>query len=569
MIVKSRQDTYQYTHDQKQAGFSADVGFDGKPQSFSINGGKTDVDADYAQVTHQSGIKANQSTLSVQGQGKFTGGYLITDAGKNQTQFAQGIQTQDIQNHLNYEGDAISVGIGIGSDTSNTNGKAKPALQGLGYGTIDPVNKTNTTHAAITDQAGLSHINTESFKQEEVQHELNQIITNDFDKEQALKELNAQVAITTEFGKEAPKAVAEFSQYQQDAILSQLQNIEHLSDEQINDILSEAAKWGEGGIYRVALHTATAALATGTIEGAASAGPTAYAIPKIDEYLAEQGFDKQTRDITLLALSAGIGATVGGDTASTTNNVGQVQWNYLTHRQLQDKISCVGTKKDCADHVAKYDKISRQQDEQLKNTCSSNPNNVECHRMMREALEYVGKNRNHYGKASDIQDSTKRVLGVANYAGYHTINTLDERANYFGAMYGYTGQPWFRAAEEVSRKDLQGLKYQIGNIVSDAYGPSLNEWRNDAGAVIMKKGKKSFVEIYNNPSQYDYGWSYRRLVEEQTDPDLQGVHEDAYLQWNKFIRKEANKKAKGFFLDPDVRIAVGCELMPEVKECKK
>ncbi|WP_257788714.1 hypothetical protein [Moraxella catarrhalis] len=33
MIVKSRQDTYQYTHDQKQAGFSADVGFDGKPKA--------------------------------------------------------------------------------------------------------------------------------------------------------------------------------------------------------------------------------------------------------------------------------------------------------------------------------------------------------------------------------------------------------------------------------------------------------------------------------------------------------------------------------------------------------
>ena len=45
------------------------------------------------------------------------------------------------------------------------------------------------THTAITDQAGLSHINTENFKQEEVQNELNQIITNDFDKEQALTEL--------------------------------------------------------------------------------------------------------------------------------------------------------------------------------------------------------------------------------------------------------------------------------------------------------------------------------------------------------------------------------------------
>ena len=168
LTVKSRQDTYQYTHDQKQAGFSADVGFDGKPQSFSINGGKTDVDADYAQVTHQSGIQAQESTLSVQGQGKFTGGYLITDAGKNQTQFAQGIQTQDIENHLKINGDAINVSMGVGQDTTKPTNQTKPALQGLGYGTIAPTHKTSTTHAAITDQAGLSHINTENFKQEEV-----------------------------------------------------------------------------------------------------------------------------------------------------------------------------------------------------------------------------------------------------------------------------------------------------------------------------------------------------------------------------------------------------------------
>ncbi len=72
------------------------------------------------------------------------------------------------------------------------------------------------------------------------------------------------------------------------------------------------------------MHTTTAALATGTVEDAASAGGTAYAIPKIDEYLVEKGFDKQTRDTNLLALPVGIGATAGGDTASTVNNVGQV-----------------------------------------------------------------------------------------------------------------------------------------------------------------------------------------------------------------------------------------------------
>ena len=158
MIIKSRQDTYQYTHDQKQAGFSADVGFNGKPQSFSINGGKTNVDTDYAQGIHQIGIKAQESTLQVQGKSEFTGGYFITDQGKNQNQFTQVIQTQDIQNHLNYQGDAISLGIGV-ADTSNPDGKAKPTLQGIGYGTITPAHKTSTTHTAITDQAGLSHIN--------------------------------------------------------------------------------------------------------------------------------------------------------------------------------------------------------------------------------------------------------------------------------------------------------------------------------------------------------------------------------------------------------------------------
>ncbi|WP_227538757.1 hemagglutinin repeat-containing protein, partial [Moraxella canis] len=289
LIVKSRQDTYQYNSNQTQVGGNLDVSFQGTPQSASITGGNTNANASYAQVTDQTGIKTKESTLQVQGKSKFTGGYLITDQGKNQTQFAQGIQTQDIENHLNYQGDAISLGIGIGADTSNPDNKAKPTLQGLGYGTITPAHKTSTTHSAITDQAGLSHINTGNFKQEEIQNQLNEIISNDFNQAQAHKELNAQVVITTEFGKEAPKAVAEFADKQAFKLIQNLnelndKNIDITSDEYQNTI-KEIDKWSEGGIYRVALHTAAAALATGTVEGAASAGGTAYAIPKIDEYL--------------------------------------------------------------------------------------------------------------------------------------------------------------------------------------------------------------------------------------------------------------------------------------------
>ena len=261
-----------------------------------------------------------------------------------------------------------------------------------------------------------------------MQDELNEIITNDFNQAQAHKELNAQVVITTEFSKEAPKAVAKFADKKAFKLIQNLdelnnKNIDITSDEYQNTI-KEIDKWSEGGVYRTALHTAMGLLATGTVEGGLSAGTTAYTIPKIDEYLKEQGFDKEVRDTALLALSAGIGATVGGDTASTANNVGQVQWNYLSHRQLQGKISCTGTKKECEEHVRRYDEISEKQDEELHTTCTNQSNGNDCRHMIRETLSYVGKNRNHYGKASDIKTSTQNVLSVANSSGYHTIDTL-------------------------------------------------------------------------------------------------------------------------------------------------
>ena len=90
------------------------------------------------------------------------------------------------------------------------------ALQSIGYGKIDPVNKTSTTHTAITDQAGLSHINTKNFKQKEVQNQLNPILINDFNKEQALKELNAQVTITQAFDTERRAIRSEFAKKAED-----------------------------------------------------------------------------------------------------------------------------------------------------------------------------------------------------------------------------------------------------------------------------------------------------------------------------------------------------------------
>ncbi|MFC0821357.1 hypothetical protein [Moraxella marmotae] len=88
---------------------------------------------------------------------------------------------------------------------------------------------------------------------------LNQRLENNFDEAGAKKELGFQTQITTEFGKEAPKRIGDYAQNKELELLAQGNN-------------EEAKKWDEGGVYRVALHTATAVLATGNIEGMVSAG---------------------------------------------------------------------------------------------------------------------------------------------------------------------------------------------------------------------------------------------------------------------------------------------------------
>lgn len=48
------------------------------------------------------------------------------------------------------------------------------------------------------------------------------------------------------------------------------------------DSLMSFEKWDEGGIYRVAAHTALGALGTGSVEGALTTGGVAAAAPTLD-----------------------------------------------------------------------------------------------------------------------------------------------------------------------------------------------------------------------------------------------------------------------------------------------
>ena len=138
--IESLQDTATYDSKQKNMGFSADIDIagSGAGSSLSVNGGKTNVNADYKAVGEQSGIFTGDGgiDLTTEGTTNLIGGAITTtdkalQDGLNTYVRKGGIMTQDIGNTTSYEGDAISAGVSIG----NTTGKPQATMNCIGYGT--------------------------------------------------------------------------------------------------------------------------------------------------------------------------------------------------------------------------------------------------------------------------------------------------------------------------------------------------------------------------------------------------------------------------------------------------
>ena len=308
IIATSRQDTAKYDGKQKNVGFSADVSMQGIPQNVSLNGGKSNLSMNSAQVTEQTGLQYQSSDMVVDGKSSFNGAYFTTATPQaNQTQFKGGLEVSDIQNHIHYHGQSISGGIGAGLNANKT-GLASPSISGIGYGKVGD-SDTSTTYGAVTGMAGQSQVTNKTVDI------LNEPLRNTFNAGQLNAELNNQTQITQAFGQEAPKMVGDYAGQKQLELI-------HAGNTE------EAEKWGEGGVYRVALHTATGLLTTGAVEGALTTGGVATIAPKLNEWqdklttkLIEKGFEKDTAEsvskFTLNLTIATAGTTAGLDTSST------------------------------------------------------------------------------------------------------------------------------------------------------------------------------------------------------------------------------------------------------------
>ena len=296
--IESLQDTSTYGSQQTSRGGSLSVAIIGS-SSGSVNAADTNINSNYASVVEQSGIKAGDGgyKVKVKGNTDLKGAVIAaSDAGLTHATFTTGgtLTQSDIQNSASYNAEAMAVSAGVGDKAS--------ASAGLGE---------DSGHASATTKSGIG-VSTKT--------DTAGAIAKIFDANKVTEEVNAQVQITQTFSQLAPKAVADFSATRAKNLRQDAKNETDPLKKQ--SLLDDAAKWDEGGIYRIALHTVSGAL-SGGVNGATGALTTASAAPLLDEMqanvqtaLINQGMSEEKAKLVAQGVaevtSAGMGYASGG-----------------------------------------------------------------------------------------------------------------------------------------------------------------------------------------------------------------------------------------------------------------
>ena len=272
--IESLQDKSQYNEKSQSAGGSVMVGagFSG-----SVNVAASKVNSDYLSVGEQSAIRAGDGGFNVNVQGKttLTGGQISStqaaiDNNKNSYEAKEGTTTIDLQNSAKYSAQSMSVGIGAGALPGQS---ASAGMSGVGLGS-DKGSANSTTTAGISGITGNTSART---------GDKSTSIAPIFDKDKTQKEVAAQVAITSEFGKQASKLGGTVADKQRDDLKAQAKQAQDSGNpEKAQALLAEAAKWDEGGAYRASMHAVIGGL-TGGAAGAVGAGAASSAAPTLNE----------------------------------------------------------------------------------------------------------------------------------------------------------------------------------------------------------------------------------------------------------------------------------------------
>jgi len=511
----------------------------------SVSAGQSKINSNYASVNEQAGFFAGDGgyQANVNGNTNLTGAVMastdkaIQDHKNSLT--TQTLTISNIENSAEYsaKGASFSAGVGLNKQPNGTFTNAPTAsagssnlsddsrsvtVSGISGGTLTI---TNSAQQALTGQDTATTVATLN---RDVKTQLNTTTDENgntqtiatavdsqgnnlagtlkpiFDKDQVQRELNAQIQITQAFSQVAPKAVADYAGKQLHDLVVKAQQAHLAGDEATaNQLLKEAEMWGDGGAYRVALHTLVGGL-SGNLEGALGAGTSAALIPKLGDQLENLDIPVTLKQALIMATSAAIGEAVGGIAGAGTA-FSEATNNYLNHTQLANKRTELANAKTEAERKAiedKYNRLDTQQQQDARDCVMNGDGCAIGATLIKTAYQELSRDctsGSPYICDADTKNSLRELnLLLAEKAGNDTQLITDMFMLGVGALKTVTG--W--VTKEASM--LLGMSDTIKNIRSELPSRVANSG-NMATSSINIEGLPNTMTASSNVNELAYG----------------------------------------------------------------
>jgi filamentous hemagglutinin len=335
----------------------------------------------------------------------------------------------DIQNADSYKASGYSIGASIsgkaGDQSSASTAADKQAANSkTGTGLSPGIGSVSGSQASTT-QSGISGAQitiTDEAKQKELTGQdaatalagLNREVTSEKDNSGALKqnwdgqslmsEVQAQVQITS---MALPRIANEIGT-QMDQKFEELKNSDPV----------EAAKYAEGGAYRIAAHAALGALGGG-VAGAAGAGVSAALTPTIADAVNQMGLPEEASKLVIAAAGTAVGAVAGGTTGAVTGG-NQVVNNFLSHAESSRRLQLKGEQLACTTDACRQEKqqeidslnrVDAWRDAQIEQACQS-PSSTACQGWTAAIQVAAASYQGQYGNLLDTAERSS-VLNQA------------------------------------------------------------------------------------------------------------------------------------------------------------
>ena len=409
LVITSKQDISAYQSSEQSREMGAVVPIGAGAYGGSTSSSKTNIVSEYANVTEQSSIRAGDGGFNVNVAGNTTlkGGAITStqkalDTKSNSFISSGTVSLINAENDAHFQADSVAISAGMTGA-----GEVTQPLNSVGIGSKSgKVN--NTTLAAITGVAGKLHARTG-----DTQTDLSKI----FDASSVKADVQSQVTITSEFGKQASKAVGDYAD-------------SRLRDAIAQDNQANIDDWKEGGTARLSLHALVGGL-TGNLSGAAGAIASQSFVPIVGNTLNSIDIPIEVKQAIVLAAGTTVGSAIGG-TAGAASSYNATSNNYLTHaedmqrnalRKAQNANNC---DKTCEEDLTLLDAIDESRDSEIQNVISLCRKVRTANNCLAVAKHYADVNG--YGFASAKYESAGRTGSPFSFNGY-LVNkgTNDER----------------------------------------------------------------------------------------------------------------------------------------------